>query len=204
MEKGLSAVVVTRLPVCGLGLVLFFASYHRSFAQSVALPDQLVAQHQPQATIHVSEGKYTRYYHVLLDLRPQDFELTVPADQRRPRYRAENRYEFSDNGQFEIFVRKQAFPIPAPKCERYIIVRMPGTDPSTPDAADKLARKRALFNALEELKNSGAGQQAVAIELNPYVQVVRDDPLRLELTQCNAFLRHAEGAYIDHVRPLPK
>jgi len=190
---------MTRLGVCGLGVVLFLASGHRSWAQPGASPDQPLAPHQPQPTIHVSAGKYARYYHLQLDLRSQDFELTVPVDQRQPRYGTENRYELSENGQFEIFVRKDAFPVPAPRCERYIIVRMPGTAPSAPDATAKLARKRALFDALKALKSAATGQQALVIELNPYVRVVTNHPLRLELTQCNVFFRQADGAYIDHV-----
>jgi hypothetical protein len=196
--------MVVQLQMWVIGAVLLAAGFDRTFVQSVALPDERVAQRQPPPAIHVSEGKYTRYYHLLLKLHPQDFELTVPTDQRRPRYTTENRYEFSGNGQFEIFVRKEAFPVPAPKCERYLIVRMPGTDPSRADAARKLEQKRALFDALKELKNSGTGAHEVAIELNPYVQVVRSDPLQVELTECNVFFRQADGAYIDHMGPLSK
>jgi hypothetical protein len=187
-----------------LALVLVVAESPRPTAPSVSLADDRVAQHQALPTIHASEGKYTRYYHLLLKLRSQDFELTVPIDQRRPRYETDNRYEFKSNGQFEIFVSKEAFPVPAPKCARYIIVRMPGTNPSTPDITRKLEQKRALFNALKELKSSGADVLDVAIELNPYVQVVTRDPLQLELTQCNVFFRQAAGAYVDHVGPLSR
>ena len=196
--------MVIHLQMWVIGALLLAAGFDRVFAQSVALTDDCVAQRQPPPTIYASEGKYTRYYHLLLKLHPQDFELTVPTDQRRPRYTTENRYEFGGNGQFEIFVRKEAFPVPAPKCERYIIVRMPGTDPSRADATRKLEQKRALFDVLKELKNSGTGACDVAIELNPYVQVVRRDPLQLELTECNVFFRQADGAYIDGVGPLSK
>ena len=188
-----------------LGAVLLTAPFSRAVAQSAGLTDDdHVDQRQPPPAIYPSEGKYTRYYHLLLKLHPPDFELTVPADQRRPRYTTENRYEFSENGQFEIFLRKEAFPVPAPKCERYIIIRMPGTDPSSADAARKLGQKRGLFDALKELKNSAAGARDVAIELNPYVQVVRRDPPQLELTECNVFFRQADGAYIDRAGPLSK
>jgi hypothetical protein len=196
--------MMLHLRMWGLACILVVAGCARSIAQSVALTDDRVAQHQALPTIHASEGTYTRYYHLLLKLRPQDFELTVPTEQRRPRYETENRYEFKANGQFEIFVHKKAFPVLAPKCARYIIVRMPGTDPSTPEITQKLEQKRALFKALKELKNSGAEALDVAIELNPYVHVVTRDPLQLELTQCNAFFRQAAGAYVDHVGPLSR
>jgi hypothetical protein len=196
--------MVMYLQVWVIGAVLLTVGLDRTFAQFLALTDDRVAQRQPLPAIHVSEGKYTRYYHLLLKLHPQDFELTVPTDQRRPRYTTENRYEFSGSGQFEIFVRKEAFPVPAPKCERYIIVRMPGTNPSIADAARKLEQKRTLFDTLKELKNSDTGAHEVAIELNPYVQVIRSDPLQLELTECNVFFRQADGAYIDRVGPLSK
>ena len=187
-----------------IGALLLTAGSDHTRSQFMKSADTGVAQRQASPTISASEGKYTRYYHLLLKLHPQDFELTVPTDQRRPRYTAENQYEFSENGQFEIFVRKEAFPVPAPKCERYIIIRMPGTDPSSANAAPKLERKRALFDALKELKHSGAGAYDVAIELNPYVQVVKRDPLQLELTECNVFFRQADGAYIDRIGPLSK
>jgi hypothetical protein len=194
------------LQVWAFGAVLLAQGLDRTLAQSVALTGDCVAQHQTPPAIYASEGKYTRYYHLLLKLHPQDFELTVPTEQRRPRYTTENRYELTRDGQFEIFVRKEAFPVPAPKCEGYVIVRMPGTDPSKADAAPKLEQKRVLFNALKELKSSGTGTGTydVAIELNPYVQVVRRDPLQLELTECNVFFRQADGAYIDRVGPLSK
>lgn len=202
MEEGFSGLIVTCRRLWGLGAIVFVAAWSSRFTEPAASASDQVAPHASPPAIHVSEGKHTQYYHVLLNLRSQDFELTVPASERRPRYGSENRYELSEDGQFEIFVHKDAFPVSAPTCERYIIVRMPGTAPSSPDAAHKLARKRALFDALKELKTAGTGQQALAVELNPYVQVVSRTPLRLELTQCNAFLRQAHGAYIDHVGSL--
>jgi len=192
MEKGVPRERLTDRRACLLGLLLLTA----------ASANEEAVHGQQSPTIHVSRGRYGSYYHLLLTLRAADFELTVPADQRVPRYDTENRYAFSAEGQFEIFVRKEAFGLPAPKCARYIIVRMPATDPSTRDATDKLKRKRALFDAIERLKRSGGSALDVAIELNPYVHVVSRDPLRLQLTQCNVFFRQAAGSYVDHVGPL--
>ena len=159
---------------------------------------------RPPATIKVSEGRYAAYYHLMLNLRSPDFVLEVPVEQRPPRYGTDNRWEFSPDGQFEIFVRKDAFPVAAPKCSTFVVVRMPSTDPTLSDAGGKVAQKRELFDALAQLKDTEGESLPVAIELNPYVRVVTRDPLRLELTECNVFFRHARGAYIDHVDPLAK
>jgi len=145
--------------------------------------------------VRVTQGRHGDYYHLVLTLRPADFELTVGADERVPRYAGDNAYEFSPAGQFEIFVHQAAFPIAAPQCRRFIILRMPATDPSAPAAADKIAAKKRLFDALANLKQSNAGELSLAVELNPYVRVVRREPLEVELTQCNVFFRQRAGAY---------
>jgi hypothetical protein len=44
----------------------------------------------------------------------------------------------------------------------------------------------------------------VVRELNPYVKVINRTPLRLQLTQCNVFFRHAFGGYVDDTQPLQR
>ena len=136
-----------------------------------------------------------------LELRPWDFALSVPLSERRPRYAESNRFRFSSTGQFEIFVRTRVLPVAASHCRRYVMARMPATDPADPAAGAKLQAKRALFDRLQALKSSGSGSAAVVVELNPYVRVASETPLRLELTQCNVFFRQVNGAYVDRVEP---
>lgn len=44
----------------------------------------------------------------------------------------------------------------------------------------------------------------VVLELNPYVEIVSNTPLRLRLTQCNVFCRHAFGGYVADTGPLQR
>lgn len=158
----------------------------------------------PGPAIHVSHGKHSDYYHILLTLRPDMFDLSVSEEHRPPPYKERNVYEFAEGGQFEIFIHKEQFPVPTPKCKKYVILRMPATDPSSVGAASKIPQKKALFDRIKLLKESSRGELEVAIELNPYVRVVSRQPLQVELTECNAFFRHASGAYVDHTGPLKR
>lgn len=156
------------------------------------------------SAIHVVQGEARKYYHVRFDLAPENCELTVPITERMPRYSESNTYAFTSWGQFEVFVRRAAFPVPAPHTQReFLILRMPGTDPHThPEAKRLLASKRDLFDALQRMKTEGAGTVSVIVELNPFMRVLNQDPLRIELTGRNIFFRQAYGQYIDYLGPL--
>jgi hypothetical protein len=154
--------------------------------------------------VHVVQGEARKYYHVRFDLTPENCELSVPLTERMPRYSDSNTYEFTSWGQFEVFVRRTAFPVPAPHTNReFLILRMPATDPgSHPKGKRLLARKRDLFDAILRMKTENAGRVEVIVELNPFMRVVSHDPLRVELTGRNIFFRQAYGQYIDYMGPL--
>ena len=155
------------------------------------------------AEIHVAPGKYNDYYHIRFALTPDNCELTVPLPERRPKYKGSNVFEFAEGGQFEVFVRKDEFPVPAPHTDRiYLILRMPWTNPHKPAAPLSLSEKRKLFDAIRVMKTNGRGKVEVTVQLNPYVTLVEADPLRLELSGRNIFFRHAHGRYVDYVGPL--
>ncbi len=155
------------------------------------------------AEIHVSPGKYNDYYHLRFTLTPENCSLSVSPTERQHRYANNNTYELSEGGQFEVFIRKQAFPIPAPHTDSdYLILRMPYTNPNLPEANRHIATKRALFNQIQAMKSKGQGSVEVTIELNPYVTVLKHEPLTLELSGRNVFFRQALGQYIDYVGPL--
>lgn len=103
--------------------------------------------------------------------------------------------EVTEGGQFEILIPVSEFPVPAPNCEGYIIVRMPWTDPDLANAEQSIAEKRSLFERIRAMRASGEGVVPVTLELNPYVEVVSEEPLRLRLTQCNVYFRQQAGAY---------
>ncbi|GFR70996.1 hypothetical protein ElyMa_003801300 [Elysia marginata] len=79
---------------------------------------------------------------------------------------------------------------------------MPWTSPDNPDAHRHIAAKRALFEKIQTMKSEGKGSVEVTIELNPYVTVLKRNPLALELSGRNVFFRQAKGQYIDYVNPL--
>lgn len=108
--------------------------------------------------------------------------------------------KFSSGGQFEVLIPKEKFPVTAPKCRRDLILRMPWTDPGLENAAAKVAQKRVLHDAIVALAprggQAGSGQPVdVTIDLAPYVRVVTEDPLKVELTGCNIFFAQKAGAY---------
>ena len=158
-----------------------------------------------EVDIHVAPGKYNEYYHLRFGLTPDNCELTVPLTERRHRYAGNNEYTFAEGGQFEVFVRTSAFPVPAPHTDReFLILRMPWTDPDHPKASRFIARKRKLFDAILAMKTRGEGAVDVVVELNPFVNVLKKNPLILELSGRNIFFRQAHRQYIDYVGPLKK
>jgi hypothetical protein len=141
-------------------------------------------------TIVVNAGRYGPYYHLRLMLTATMIDFA--ASDRRAR----------SGGQFELRLRPEHFPIPAPHCRSSLILRMPWTAPTVPDAAAKIAVKQALLARILALEQAPQAVVWVVVELNPYVQVVSRTPLRLQLTQGNVFFRHAFGGYIDSMGPL--
>ena len=155
-------------------------------------------------SIVVAAGKCNDYYHVKVTLTPENSELTVSFDERpQTTPYIDNKYEFSSWGQFEVFVDRNVFPVPAPHfTKKYLILRMPGTKPGSEKAKKYIEEKRRLFEEIKNMKLSGKGQVEVIVELNPYINVLSKDPLRVELSGRNIFFRDAHGRYIDYLGPL--
>lgn len=123
--------------------------------------------------IKVNTGKYSDYYYMKYELTSGNYSVNTE-------------YGFSKGGQFEVFVPKERFPIAAPSCKKDIIIRMPHS------GSEK--RKRALYNELLLSKTI-----TVTLELNPYVKVLKKDPLQVELKYCNVFFRQKAGDYFDQL-----
>jgi hypothetical protein len=73
-----------------------------------------------------------------------------------------------NNGQFEVLLKEQSFPIAAPDCKSNIILRIPWV-------ADQLglAQKYLLYKTTMALTDNQRDTVTVAIELNPYVKTDR-------------------------------
>jgi len=149
--------------------------------------------------ISVSKGKYKDYYHIQLDIK--NIPYTFSKDEKGNLYKDYTQEMLVNNGgQFEILIPVDQFPVPSPNCSKNIILRMPWTNPASSKSKTFLSEKYELF---EDLKRKD-GDLTVAIELNPYINVVSQNPLKLELKNCNVFFRHSKGKYIDYVGKIKK
>lgn len=146
-----------------------------------------------EVDISVAPGKYNDYYHIKFILTADNVHHIKKLG-----------LNFTDGGQFEVYIPKEQFPTQAPNCKEYILLRMPWTNPKLPDSISFVKEKRILFEKIEAVKRGGIAAVDVVIELNPYVKVKNINPLKLELGGCNLFFRHASGQYIDYVGPLKK
>jgi hypothetical protein len=158
-------------------LILFLMS-------SVFGCSSLLASEKP--TVSVTHGKYSDYYHIKYELTDNNFDLQ----------KNDKKY-VQDNGQFEIYLRKDAFPISAPNCKDMLILRMPASLSGDKDYKTSVQEKLRLYRTIEEVHDKKLQGLPVVIELNPYVRVNSKRPLSLELEQCNIFFRTKHGRYVD-------
>ncbi|MCC3860499.1 hypothetical protein [Pseudemcibacter aquimaris] len=125
--------------------------------------------------ITVNSGKYADYFHMHYELVPGQYSINLD-------------YGFNQGGQFEVLVPKEYFPIPAPECNKNIIIRMPFSVNEN--------RKKVLYDNLLRATE----KTTVTLELNPYVNVINEESLKLELQYCNVFFRHKNGDYHDSLQ----
>ena len=168
---------------------------------TVAPPEPMLDEAPPQdrtesagPDIIVSEQGGRRYFHLRYLLTPEN---TLIGDELA-QLRGGRLTGVSDGGQFEVLTPVDDFPVQAPNCQDHIIIRMPWTDSASAGAAGAIEAKRILFEEILAMDADG-GAVEVSLELNPYVEVVSEEPLTLHLTQCNVFFRHAAGRYIESV-----
>jgi hypothetical protein len=94
------------------------------------------------------------------------------------------KWEFDDQGKFEIAVRKSAFPVAAPQCHMdYLILGMPLYYPENPKQA-AFAERRAVYDALLAMQSGGKGTLSAHVEPLQYARQGRSGP---ELTSCNIY-----------------
>jgi hypothetical protein len=91
----------------------------------------------------------------------------------------------SDEGQFEVLVRKDAAPLLAPHCQsQYLVVRMPATMAEDAAGQAALRRKRHLYADMLTAYNDG---QPIHFDVfaGPYGKRSRNG--KIELSGCNLF-----------------
>lgn len=132
--------------------------------------------------VKVSPGRYNDYYHMAFEITSMNSRLN-------------QEYGFTKEGQFEVFIKPDMFPISAPNCRKQIILRMPASLGKNADGA--IAKKQEVYNQIIKVLRENKGTVYVIVELNPYVTVVEKNPLKLELQYCNVFFRQANDEYKD-------
>jgi hypothetical protein len=137
---------------------------------------------KPEANYVVNIGKNdTLYYHLLYTINTDNLVKIETLSEK----------QFKQNGgQFEVLLKKQAFPIEAPNCKSDIILRMPWVASQL-----GLSQKYLLYKNIIALIHNQKDAVTVTIELNPYV---KPDKNGLLLTACNVYFRHANNQYIPH------
>lgn len=202
-------------PVILLGLSTV-SILHSSAADNPSAPESagrgqatnsaLHAEEAPNAELQTVQGKYGQsYFHLRYLLTPENCELSIPNEQRQPKYSNSNAYTFNE-GSFEVFIRASAFPIPVETPENnpeFMILRMYNTSRDQADAGQKLAGKRSLFDRIQRMKTEGKGSVEVVIELDN-VEVVSEQPLAVKMRGINVYFRNAFGRYIGYTGPLKK
>jgi hypothetical protein len=146
-------------------------------------PEESVKNRLPYTINLGQSGK--PYYHLMFELTAENVLEVEKLSQD----------QFKENGgQFELSIKKNAFPVNAPHCNGDIVLRMPWVS-SYVDVSDKYE----LYQAIIDLRSAKLAKVLVAIELNPYIEKSTDG---IQLQYCNVFFRHADKQYIPHINAL--
>lgn len=153
----------------------------------------LVLNTHTDAVDHVSldivEDRGRTYHHLTIGVEAADFARPGAWHGR------DLAYETDDGGQFEIYLRVDRFPVAAPNCADYLIVRMPWTDNRSLNADRKVRRKAALLDRLIATREQKIDRTVIVLQLEPYVTAEASEPYGVTLTECTIFFRHAAGSY---------
>jgi hypothetical protein len=90
----------------------------------------------------------------------------------------------SEDGQFEVRLKRDKFPIAAPNCKSSIIARMPSTIQGNKVEIDA---KKKLFDMIDDLKTKPEAKIQIKVDIKPYAKIKQLDPFIGELKYCNVF-----------------
>ena len=140
------------------------------------------------------------------DLTPENFELSVPGIDRTQADGWAGGWAFREGGQFDVLIKREHFPLQVPEscCNSYLILTMPYTNPRLEGAAEKIAKKRALFDRIERLRGAKEGKLRVVIDVTWYAKVDSEAPLKVSLKDRQIYFRHFDGRYVPHAKALGK
>lgn len=180
----------------------------------------LTAQEVVVNTTRGKDGVERPYYHLKYTLTPDNSTLVTPEEWLQCHYCKvwqepinpegcyHNRCYWDGSGSFIVYIKKDVFPIPSGCRSDWLKLEMKPNrtgrvyESSEAALAHALASKRELWLQIVALHEGRLEQLEVILELNPYVSVLSQTPLRLKLDHCNLYFRTADNAYIDHLNAI--
>ncbi len=106
------------------------------------------------------------------------------AGEELQKLQTRHRWRWQFGSEFEVAVRRSAIPVPSPKCRMdYLILVMPTYYPESPKQATT-AERRAMYDALIEIRKSGRGSLKIRFDPLWYAEKGTNGA---ELTTCNIY-----------------
>ncbi len=158
-----------------------------------------------EARIFVFSDKYTDYCFMNFTLTPDNTVLILKSD-FLPDFLFSFLKKFITpeflDGFFTIYIPRNKFPILAGNNNQYISIIMPKTNSDILQKNKFVAKKKALFDKIVNMVNSGCGQVEIVLDLSQYYMRVKEKvPFILKLEGSIVYFREVNGMYIDHVEP---
>lgn len=126
------------------------------------------------------------------DIRLKNSGYSREASNYRYEILDERSINYTEYGQFEIFIPKDKFPLKN-NANTFIIARMPQTDPTIADFEEKITKKKQLYKKIVTMVKNNKGSVEVVLEF-PHANTEKID--------ANVFFRAYNGDYIDKVGKL--
>lgn len=184
------------------------------------LINTLTAQDIAINTTTGKDGVERIYYHLRYTLTQDNSSLVTPEEWLQCHYSMVwgepinpegcwcNRPYWVGNGAFVIYLKKDVFPIISECKSDWLKLKMNPNrservyQTSEAALAHALTSKRDLWHQIGDLHEGRLEQLEVILELNPYLTVLSEKPLRLKLNHCNLYFRTVNNAYIDHLKAI--
>lgn len=158
-----------------------------------------------EARIFLFSDKYSDYCFMNFTLTPDNTLLILKSD-----FIPDFLYSFLKNfitpefsdGFFTLYIPRNKFPIPAGNNNQYISIIMPKTSSDNPQKNKFVAEKKALFDKIVNMVDSGSGQVEIVLDLSQYyMRLKKKEPFILKLEGSIAYFREINGRYIAHDKP---
>lgn len=166
------------------------------------------------------DGVERKYYHLKYALTRENSILLTPKEWLRCKYAILwdepinpkgcwcREPCWDGSGGFVIYIKKDVFPIPADCNSDWLLLRMNANrtpsvyESSEADLEHALQTKNDLWRKITALHEGNIERLEIVLELNPYVTILSEMPLKLKLDQCNLYFRTANNAYVNHTNKV--